>query len=367
MPYLRPSLTEIVNRIENDFIVRVDNSQTFLQKSVFKIFSRVYGGSNHLLYDFIEYIKDQIFISTADRETLEKHGAEYGIFANNGSKATGTIIATGSNRVTIPEDTELQTASGNRYRVSLVSTIVAGTANVPIEAKETGTSFNELKGVILTFISPIPGVNATTTVINTGITGGVDPDTTEQLRTKILNRKRFPPHGGTALDYENWSLQYSGNITRAWPIPEYQGIGTIGLAFVMDNNIGTIFPTEAERLAVKNYIISHLDSSIGKYVGIPVTANPGFFMVELTPKTIDITIQLYPNTSAVRAAVTTKYEEVIKQESGPGESIALSKIWEAITSAAGEIKCKIVSPTQDITANVQQLQVPGTITFQDYL
>jgi uncharacterized phage protein gp47/JayE len=359
-------LTEIVNRIENDFVVRVDNSQTFLQKSVFKIFSRVYGGSNHLLYDFIEYVKDQIFISTADRETLEKHGAEYGIFANNGSKATGTIIVTGSNGVVIPEDTELQTASGNKYRVSISSTIVAGTANISIQAKETGTSYDELLGVVLTFINPIPGVNATATVIDTGITGGVDPDTTEQLRTKILNRKRFPPHGGTALDYVSWNLQYSGNITRSWTIPEYQGIGTIGLAFVMDNNLNSIFPTEAERLAVQNYIISHLDTAIGKYVGIPVTANPGFFVIGLEPKTVDITIQLYPNTSAVKATVTSKYNEVIKQESAPGGSIALSKIWEAITSAAGEIKCKIISPVDDITASVQQLQVPGIITFQDY-
>jgi len=367
LPYNRPSLTEIINRIENDFVFRVDNSQTFLQKSVFKIFSRVYGGSNHLLYDYIEFVKDQLFISSADRETLEKHGAEYGIFAGNGEKATGQVIATGTNGVIIPIDTELESSTGNKYKVLFTATIVAGNATINIEAKETGTIFDELTGVILTFISPIPGVNSTVTVIGTGIEGGVDADTDEQFRTKILNRKRFPPHGGTAIDYENWAIQYSGNITRAWAIPEYQGIGTIGLAFVKDNDPTSIFPTEAERTAVRNFLISHLDNSIGKYVGIPVTAEPGFFVIELQPYSVDLTIQLYPNNSTVRATVTTKINEVIKNESAPGGTIVLSKFYEAITSAAGEEKCRIIYPINDISVSTQQLQIPGTITFQDYI
>lgn len=366
MPYNRPSLTEIVNRIDNDFVVRVDNSQTFLQKSVFKIFARVFGGSNHLLYDYIEFVKDQLFISTSDGENLEKHGAEYGIFRLNGEKATGEIIATGVNGTTIPADTELQSSTGNKYIVLTAATIVAGSANLDIEAKEIGTDYDELIGTVLTFVNPITGVNATATVIGDGIEGGVDADTDEQYRTKILNRKRFPPHGGIKEDYELWCLQYSGNITRAWAIPEYQGIGTIGLAFVKDNDATSIFPSEAERNAVRNDLISHLDPAIGKYVGIPVTAEPGFFVIALSPYSVNLTIQLYPNNSSVRSAVTAKVEELIKQESAPGGTIPISKFYEAVTSAAGEEKCRIISPVDDVAVSTQQLHVMGTITFQDY-
>lgn len=366
MPYDRPSLSEIIDRIENDFVVRVNNSQTFLQKSVFKIFARVYGGSNHLLYDFIEFVKDQLFISNADGENLEKHGAEYGIFRLNGEKATGEITATGTTGIEVPADTELQSASGNRYRVLTAGTVNAGTVDLDIEAKEVGTDYDELVGTVLTFVSPISGVNATATVIGDGIEGGVDPDTDDQYRTKILNRKRFPPHGGIDIDYENWALEYSGNITRAWAIPEYQGIGTIGLAFVMDNDATSIFPSEAERNAVRNYLISHLDDDIGKYVGIPVTAEPGFFVIDLQPYSVNLTVEIYPNTSTVRTNVEAKIEELIQQEGEPGGTIALSKFYEAITSAAGEEKCRITYPTDDIAVSTTQLHVMGTITFQDY-
>jgi uncharacterized phage protein gp47/JayE len=366
MPYDRPSLTEIINRIENDFVVKVNDQQTFLRRSVFKIFSKVYGGSNHLLYDFIEFVKDQIFISSSDEENLEKHGAEYGIFRLNGEKATGSIIATGTNGISIPAATELQSATGNKYVVLTAGTITGGSATLSIEAKETGTDYNELTGVILTFVSPITGVNSTATVTGDGLEGGVDPDAVEEYRTKILNRKRFPPHGGIEKDYELWCLQYSGNITRAWTITEYQGIGTIGLAFVKDNDATSIFPSEAERIAVRSYLIEHLDASIGKYVGIPVTAEPGFFVIELSPYSINMTLQLDPNNSSVRAAVTAKVEELIQQEGAPGGTIALSQFYEAITSAAGEEKCRIISPADDVAVSTQQLHVIGTITFQDY-
>jgi uncharacterized phage protein gp47/JayE len=366
MPYNRPSLSELINRIENDFVIRVDNSQTFLQKSVFKILARVQGGSNHLLYDYIEFIKDQLFISTADREMLERHGAEYGIFANNGEKATGSIIAAGTNGLPVPADTELQSSTGNKYIVLTTGTVSSGVVNLDIEAQKVGLDYDELAGAILTFTSPIPGISAIATIIGTGITGGVDADTDDQYRTKILNRKRKPPHGGIETDYQLWGLQYSGNITRVWTIPEYMGIGTIGLAFVKDNDINSIFPSEAERNALRTYLISHLDSSIGKYVGIPITAEPGFFVIELSPYSVDLTIELYPNTSTVRTNVTSKINELIKQESSPGGTIALSKFYEAISSAAGEEKSKIISPVNDISVSTQQLHVPGTYTFRDY-
>ena len=367
MPYDRPSLTELIERIENDYAVRVDNSQTFLQKSVYKIFAKVQGGGHHLMYDFIEYVKDQLFITSADEETLEKIGAEYGILRGFGEKATGQALATGVDGITVTVGTELQTDSGNKYKVLYDGTVSSGQVNLDIEAVGVGTDYDENAGVVLTFSQPIVGINSTATVIGDGITDGIDADTKEGYRIKILNRKRKPPHGGTEEDYEQWALEYSGNITRAWTIPEYQGIGTIGLAFVKDNDPSSIFPSEAERIALRAYLVSHYDETIGKYVGIPVTAEPGFFVIGLEPYSVNMTLQLYPNNSSTRANIQAKYEELIKQASGPGYTIAISQFYEAITGAAGEIKSKILYPSDDVVASIRQLHVPGTITFQDYV
>lgn len=366
MPYTRLSLQEIIDRVISDFENRVEDSKTFLRRSVFKIFARVFGGSHHLIYDYIEFVKDQLFITTADAEHLERHGAEYGIYKNYGDKATGTAEATGTVGVVVPSGSELQSSTGNLYVTDADYTIGgAGTVSMSLTAKETGTEYNEEVGVVLTFVSPISGINTNATITGNGITSGVNEDTKEQYRTRILNRKRQPPHGGAEQDYIDWALEYSGSVTRAWAIPLYQGLGTIGLAFVEDDE-DSIYPDETTREALKAWIISHLDEGTGKTVGIPVTAEEGFFIIALTPYTVNFTIEIYPNTSAVQSAITTKIEELFLQEGGPGETIYLSEVYEAITSAVGEERSKITYPTIDITAPTNQLHEVGTITFEDY-
>ena len=50
MAFSRPTLQQIVDRIENDFKTRIDNAQSLLRRSVLKIMARVYAGTADLLY-----------------------------------------------------------------------------------------------------------------------------------------------------------------------------------------------------------------------------------------------------------------------------------------------------------------------------
>jgi uncharacterized phage protein gp47/JayE len=366
MPFARPTLTEIINRIKSDFNTYVADSISFLRRSVYNIFAKTYGAALHLLYDYLEYAKDQLFILTADEAHLEKHGAEYGIFKNNGTRATGSTVMSGTVGETIPAQTEIQSDSDNIYRTDSLATIGAGgTVSVAFTAAEVGNDYNEDAGTTLTFVSPLINVNVDTTVDSNGITGGLNEDTVEEFRTKILNRKRKPPHGGTEDDYETWALEYAG-VTRAWSIPQYQGAGTIGLAFVMDDETD-IFPDETTRDAVKAYIVAHSDPGTGKTVGVPVTAQPGFFVIENAALTMNMTIQISPNTSAVQSAVLAKLADMILQKGGAEETVTISHIYEAVSTSLGEEKCKIIVPTDDVTATAAQVHVLGDVTFQDYV
>jgi len=319
MPYTRPSLQTIIDRIISDLNNRVDNSQTFLRRSVFKILANVLGGALHLVYEYINFVKDQLFITYADVEHLERHGTEYGIYRNAGVKATGTTVVNGTAGITITAGTELEDSSGLKYKTTADSTITAGgTANLTLIASEVGEDYDQDASTVLSFITALAGVNLDTTVDSDGITGGEDEETDEEYRARVLLRKRYPPHGGIANDYENWALEYAG-VTRAWAIPEYQGIGTIGLIFVFDDN-DPIFPNETTRDLVRDYIIEHSDPVLGKDVGIPVTAEPGFFTPGATALTVDFDIQLSPNNSTVQAAVDANLADLILTRGGPGQT-----------------------------------------------
>jgi len=366
MPFNRPTLQDIISRIESDINSRVEGSTTFLRNSAFKILARVFGGSQHLVYEFLKFIKDQLFISSADAEHLERHGGEYGIYRNIGTKSTGTAIFTGTAGTVIPSGTVLQSSTGNNYKTSSDITIAgSGTGTGTITADDYGVAFDEGGGTILSFISPLPGVLTEVVVDGSGLTGGQDEETDEEFRERILARKRTPPHGGAEADYKNWVLEYSG-VTRAWTIPLYQGVGTIGLVVVNDDD-DPIFFTSTELEAIKTYIVSHTDLITGKTVGIPVTAEPGFFMIEATPKTVNLSIQIYPNTAAIRSSALSKLQEAFLQYGGPAETLSISNLYEAVTGATGEVRCKIIYPTEDVGASTSEVHVLGDVTFEDYV
>lgn len=361
MPFTRPSLTEIVDRIESDIETRLDDIGSLFRRSVLKVLARANGGSHHLLYGYISYLALQLFALTADSQYLDVHGSEYGINKNDAVKAVGAGTATGTNGVSIPASSELQSPAGQVYVTDSEVTISAGTATLSFTADEAGADGNDEAGVILTFVSPITGIDSTITVNANGIYGGADVEEIEAYRSRILNRKRTPPHGGCRNDYVTWAKEISG-VTRAWCLPQYLGNGTVGLAFVLDAS-PSIVPTPAQISDMEDYIQEHDDPASGDTVGIPVTAEPGFTVLTLTEQTIDFTIRVYPNTTAVQEAIESELETLLYNEGGPGETIYLSEIYEAISQAAGEERHELVFPTTAITSSFTQVPVLGTVTF----
>lgn len=364
--FIRPTLTEIVERIKADIITRISGATTLLRRSILVVFAKAFAGACHLLYGNIEDNKDQLFITTADEEHLIIHGNEYGISRNAATKASGSITATGTDGINIPVNSELESTTGNTYLTDALGTISGGTASINITAKEAEEDSNEDAGAVLSFVSPIPGIDTTVTINTGGLTGGTDQEDIEDYRTKLLNRKRRPPHGGADFDYVTWMKEVSG-VTRAWSIPLYQGVGTIGCAFVRDDD-DDIIPSASEIAAVKAYIISHTDSLTGKIVGIPVTAEAGLYMITLTKLSMNITIEIYPNTSTIQSLVNSAIEQLIIEKGGPEQVIYKSQLNDVIASVSGEERHKVtLSNNSDyVTTSSNQIHVLGTITYEDY-
>jgi len=364
MPFTRNTLQEIVDRIVSDFQTRITGATSLLRRSTLSVIARINAGAFHLLYEYLDFQARQLFITTADGAALDTHASEFGIVRNAAEEAIGSGGATGTNGSVIPAGVELQSTDQEVYTIDTEVTIAAGVGTLNFTANLAGEDGNDDAGITLSFVNPIIGVNTSVTVDSDGIISGADEETDTALRIRILSRKRQAPHGGIAADYENWALEVSGT-TRAWAIAQYNGAGTIGLAFVRDND-DNLLPNSTLRDAMRTYIIEHDDPITQETVGMPVTAEPGFYIIEMAALSIDFDISISPNTSVVQAAITSNLEDLILRDGGAEQTLYLSRITEAISLATGEVKHTLNSPVVDTTATSGQVHILGTITWSDY-
>lgn len=364
MPFDRPSLSELVTRAISDIQTRIIGATTLLRRSVLRVLGKVQAGANHLLYGYLDYIFQQIFILTADEFGLRSHGIEWGLDRDEAVVAVGNTVVTGTTGLIVPLGTELSADDGQIYITDEAGTLVGGAITIAITAQLTGVDGNQSVATILTFVSPIDGIDANTTVDSEGLNDGEDIEDVEDWRNKLLARKRNPPHGGAESDYVQWQLEVDG-VTRAWSFPLYNGIGTIGTAFVRDAE-SPIVPSPSEIATVRAYIISHIDPVTGKTVGIPVTAEPGLFNITLLVKPINMTVSIFPNTTAIQNAITKSINDALVTYGGPGETVYISQLQLAIARTVDLEYFRIDSPIIDIVAAQTEVHTPGTYIFQDY-
>lgn len=366
MPFERPTLQQIVDRIEGDIKTRVDNASSFLRRSVFKVLARAYAAVVYTLYGYLNFIKDQLFATTADAEYLETIGSEYGITRKSATYATGECRATGTTGYLIVSGTKLQYADGQIYTVDANTLInISGYTDLAVTAEIAGAAGNQDPGGTLSFVSPLVGIDSTTTIDILGITGGVDQESDDDLRARVLTRKRQPPHGGAEFDYVNWALEVPG-VTRAWAFPLYNGIGTIGVAFVRDNDTSTIIPNDVQRQEVYDYIVEHTDPLTGLTVGIPVTAANGLYIIPVSLQSFDMTILLNPNTVTTQTYAAQEIANLLLDKGGPGQTIYYSDMIRYLSNAVGVIAAKVTIPSTDVAFAVTKVPISGTLTFGAY-
>lgn len=350
MAFQRPTLNEIIERTFADLTSRLALQGALLRRSVVGVLARVLAGASHMLHGHLEWIARQAIPDTAD-EWLPRWAAIWGITRKDAEFAEGSVTFTGTiGGTVIPAGTVLRRSDGVEYTTQADATIAGGTATATVKASEAGSAGNADAGTTLTLVFPIAGVGSSATVAAGGLTNGSDVESDDDLRARLLARIQQPPHGGAAFDYEQWALEVPG-VTRAWVYPLHLGPGTVGVTFVRDDD-ASIIPDAAEVAAVQ----AHIDQKR------PVTADVYVFAPVADP--LNFTIQLNPDTAAVRAAVEAELRDLILREAEPGGTLYLSRIREAISVAAGEFDHVLVSPAADVVSATGHIATFGGITWQ---
>jgi len=349
MPFLRPTLADLVGRIMTDLTTRLGLSGAALRRSVIGVLARVVAGAVHLLHGHLDYLSKQLFPDTSEVEYLERQASLYGIARLPATFATGAVVATGLPTSVIPEDTRLQRSDGVEYATQ-AEAIVDGTGSVlvSVDAVEAGVGGNAEIDVVLTFVSPISGVTATAPV-TVAISGGTDTESDDALRERLLTRMRQPPQGGSEADYITWAKEVAG-VTRAWVYPSELGPGTVTVRFMRDGDLNPI-PDAGEVAAVQ----AHMDPLV------PVTAD----LTVLAPiaDTLNFTIEISPDTSATRAAVQAELTDLLTREAEPGSTILRSQIDVAVGTAAGVNDFSVTVPAADVTHVTGHIATFGSISW----
>jgi len=207
MPWNRPTLQELTERIRQDFSGRLLDGSRPPDRSVIAVLSKVWGGAAHEMHGFLAWVFRQVFADTAEAVYLERWAAIWGMFRKPVAPAAGDVIFSGTDGAIIPAGTLVQNqATQIRYATQADCVIEGGETTARVVSETPGKITNAAGGTALSLLAPIGGVRSSCPVSAAGITGGADEESDASLRARLLDRLRLPPRGGSKHDWEVWAL-----------------------------------------------------------------------------------------------------------------------------------------------------------------
>lgn len=348
MPFARPTLEELTTRITDDLNSRFESNA--LRRSNNEVLARVLAGAVHMLHGHLDFISKQVIVDTAESDFLDRWANVWGISRKPATFAVGNVLFSGSIGSTVTEGVVLISNSGIEYQTTEERNFTSTTEEIPVIALTAGQSANLLEGESLVLRSPIPSVESNAIVSTGGISSGEPRESDESVRGRVLSVIQDPPQGGSINDYKQLASTIEG-VGRVFVTPLIQGPGTVGISF-LTNDPDNLIPNQTKVNEVQSFIDEEK----------PVTATVFVFAPIAIPLNVTIS-NLSPDTTEVREAVQNEIADVILREAEPGGTILLSHMREAISIATGENDHVLISPTSNVSTNLNEILVPGDVNF----
>lgn len=328
MPFVRPTISEITTRIEKGIESRLFGTVALLRRAILRILARAFAGAIHTNYGHVDWVKDQLFTTTAEEEFLTRKGKEWGVPRRAGSFAVGEVQFEGLSGTVIPKDTRIQTEEGIEYgTLSEITIPGGGFETVYIQSIEATDDANKEWGVdpyYFQLIEPIDDVE-TEVLLTASVEGGADAEDIEEWRARILQRIQAPPMGGTADDYVRWALEVDG-VGRAWCYPLANGPGTVAVA-IISNDPNNPAPSSGLIADVAAYMEDKKPVTAGLQV-VSTTDRYGTDGVSMVYMAVNIS----PNNTDIRNAITENIKSLFLPHK-PGDTIKISQIRSAISTS----------------------------------
>lgn len=377
MAIIRPTLSELVEAVRADADAILGGIDARLERGLVEVILLAQAGALHGAYGYLQQLADDLFPDTAQAAALERWAGIFGISRGAATFAQGWVGAAGTLTATIPLDTILRRADGREYKRTNVgvladgSGVFVGTGHVawftlglvgtgwavPVLAVESGSAGNVAPAGSLSFVSPIEGVPPIVTAV-LGLSGAVDSEPDAALQRRVLARLQNPPQGGTAAEYQAWTL---GASTPADPISHAfvrsPAAGSNVVTVYVINSGGAIpaahppTPSATALTNARTAIDARKPLSADRNVLAPTLVAQAF------------SIHLSPDTATIRTAVTNELDAFLVDNHEPGQEVPLSILQEVASRAAGGGEAKITSPTSNLTPGPAEYRYLGAITW----
>lgn len=348
MPFARPTPQAIRDRLAAEVAAALPGSDPRLRRSVEEILVRVVAVASHELHGHLAWAARQILPDSAEAELLDRHAGIWGISRRAAAAARGPVTITGTIGAVLPAGAEMRRADDASFTLDADVTIGSGgSAAGAVTAAIAGAAGNTAAASTLTLVAPAPGIAAAVTVAAGGIAAGADIEADAALRARVLARIQAPPAGGNAPDYVAWAQAVPG-VGRVFVHPLQYGAGTV--AVLLLTAAGGIPATP-----LLDAVAAAIEAER------PVTAQ--VTVLAPTALTVDLSIEIEPDTVAARAAVLAATGAFFAAEASPGQPLRLSRLSGAISAAAGEVWHRITIPVGDVVPSWGQLPVLGTVTW----
>lgn len=352
MSFNLPTLEETRAQVGSDIEAHLPIKSAKTRRNAAGVLAFAQAGAVQGLYAHIDYrYRNFLPDEMADAEGVERWARVYTMWYRDPTNATGVINISGAIGATLRAGSQLQYSQGLIYTVRESVTLVSTSGAVTVDAQVSGTEGNLAAGSRVTLLSPVTGIQSAAVVAEGGITGGTDLETLDSLRVRVKRRMSQPVQGGSLNDYEVWALESHPAITRAWATEHEQGIGSVIVRIVCDNQESPI--PSAEVLDVCTAYIAHVRPAGRRSVYVlPPVAEP-----------VNYQIRVEPNTDLVKAAVESELRDLHRRESRPGGTLKISHIREAVSLAVGETDNSVEFPTENVVAELGHILVFGGIEW----
>lgn len=174
---------------------------------------------------------DQVMPDSADGDDLVRICNIFDLTLQGAAGALGSVVITASATTTITTGTQLTDAAGLRYYV-LVGGVFASGASVPIAALDVGFATNHAVGDTLTWASAPPYCDDKVAVDVGGLVNGIDAETPEVLRSRLLALLQSPPGAGNWQDFAAAAEDATPSVQKALVHPAALGPSTVRVVVV---------------------------------------------------------------------------------------------------------------------------------------
>ena len=306
----------------------------------------------YALYVQADWVNRQCFPQSAEGEYLDLHAQLRGLERRAAVAAVGVVRfeadrAPGTD-LTIPTGTVCMTAGLIRFETTQAAVLQAGKTEVevPAAALEPGASGNVAAGTIRAMAVAPVGVSRCTNP--EGFSGGVDAESDDELRERVLETFRRMPNGANAAFYEQGAMSFP-QVAAAAVISRPRGVGSVDVVISISSGV----PDSELLEEVQAYFEARREIAVDVLVRAPEVQD------------VDVTVQVQAAANRDGETVRQEVEQAIRSWFDGrrlGQNILRAKLGQLVFEVEGVENYALTAPASDVMVDSDVLPRLRTIS-----